>query len=240
MAKDLELLAKALIAVAIMLMLISFGQQCIWHLGLIHKPIWLFDADVETSFPTWYSVATLFLVAIALILVARQEYAAKTGKWIYWAVLAAGFGLMSADEQLEIHERAFSPETAAMFHLPPGSVEIMQWFPVPVLAVVGFAFARFVFSMPTHTRNGLILAGVIYVAGIVGVELVVNTLLGEVDHTTFEGALLVTAEESFEQAGVLVMLVVTMRHWLELLGERTAPVAAKAGAAEPAEGAQTA
>jgi hypothetical protein len=239
MAKDIELLGKALIAVAIMLMLISFGQQCIWHLGLIHKPIWLFDADSEKSFPTWYSVGTLFLAAIALVLVARQEFAAKTGNWIYWAVLAAGFSLMSADEQLEIHERIFSPETAALFHLPPGSVEIMQWFPVPVLAVAGFFFARFVFSLPTHLRNGLITAGAIYVAGIVVVELVINTAFGELDHKTFAGALEVTAEESFEQAGVLVMLFVTMRHWLELLGARTAPVAAQADAT-PAKGAQTA
>jgi hypothetical protein len=231
MAKDLEILGKALVAAAIALMLISFGQQTIFHLGLIHKPIWLLDADVEKSFPTWFAVVTLFLAAIALILVARQEYVAKSGKWIYWAALAAGFGLMSADETLEMHERAFSPETAAMLNLPPGSVEIMQWFPVPVLAVVGIAFARFVFSLPTHTRNGLILAAVIYCAGIVGVELVINAIFGGVDHASYGGAVLVTAEESCEQGGVLVMLFVTMQRWLELLGERSAPAGAKAAAA---------
>jgi hypothetical protein len=233
-SRDVQLLGKALIAVAVLLMLVSFGQQTIFHLGLISKPIWLLDADVEKSLPTWYSVALLFLTSVALVLVACQEFLGESGHWWYWAALSAGFAVMSVDEHLELHERLFSPQTAHSMHLSDPAARWLEWFPVPVMVIAALAFGRFVFSLPPRTRNALILAAVLYGSGIIGVELVMTAILGHLDHKTMGGVMMVTVEESFELSGILVMLMATASYYLELVGRRAAsPNALAAHAREP-------
>lgn len=209
-------MGKFLLLFAALAMLISFTQQCLHHLGLIAKPVWLLDADVEKSVPTWLSVVLLFLAGVLLGLIASCERDLRSRRWRYWLVLAAGFLLMSLDEFLELHER-IPLEIAEVFGLGQQERQILEWFPVPVAALALLIFGRFLFGLPVPVRNWLILAGGLYCTGIVAVELVVNFVLGGIDHNTFSGAVLVTTEESFELAGVLALLYAAGRYWLSLL-----------------------
>ena len=68
-----------------------------WHLSV-------FDLDAEESFGTWYS-AVLLLIAGQLLL--AETLRRRTGSdrwWLAWAVLAAGFHLLSIDEVVGLHE----------------------------------------------------------------------------------------------------------------------------------------
>jgi hypothetical protein len=216
---DLARIGKCLVVIPALAVLVSFTQQSIYRLGLIAKPVWLLDADVERSVPTWLSVVLLFLAASLLGLVAACERDLQSGRWGYWLLLSVGFLLMSLDEHLELHERLPS-EAVKFFGLGQQERQILDWFPVPVAALALLIFRRFLFGLPTRVRNGLILAGGLYCTGIVAVELVVDAILGGIDHNTFGGAVLATTEESFELAGVLVLLFVVGRYWLRLLEAR--------------------
>lgn len=209
-------IGKFLLLFAVFAMLISFTQQCLHHLGLIAKPVWLLDADVEKSVPTWLAVVLLFLASGLLGLIASCERDLRSRRWRYWLVLAVGFLFMSLDEFLELHER-IPLELADFFGLSQQERQILEWFPVPVAAFSLLIFGRFLFGLPLPVRNWLILAGGLYCTGIVAVELVANFVLGGIDHNTFSGAVLVTIEESFELAGVLTLLYAAGRYWLSLL-----------------------
>jgi hypothetical protein len=220
-SNDLARIGKCLVIGAALAMLVSLIQQIFFSLGLIAKPVWLLDADVEKSIPTWLSVILLFLAAGLLGLVAACEHDIRSGRWGYWLLLSVGFLLMSLDEYLELHERLPSILNS-VFGLGQEQRHMLEWFPVPVAAFALLIFGRFLIGLPARVRNGLIVAGGLYCMGIIALDLVANAILGGVDHNTFGGAVLVTTEESFELAGLLVLLFVAGRYWLRILEARGA------------------
>ena len=203
MQHEVATLVKCLGLIAICLMAISLGQQALVHSGIVGTPIWLLDADVERSLPTWFSVVLLALASVSLALVARSHLKSGSRHGLHWALLAAGFLTMSVDEHLELHERIGSSLSSSNYSLGA----LIYWLPIPLVLAAGIIFWRFLSSLPIGVRNGLVIAGGLYIIGVVAIELVLSTVLGAPSHGTFAGALLVTAEEAFELAGVLLLLL---------------------------------
>jgi hypothetical protein len=78
---------------------------------------------------------------------------------------------MAMDETLQVHELSSAALRAA---LGISAGPLHQAWVVPAmgfLAVFGAMYLRFVFALPARSRNLFVLAGAVYVAGALGMEM---------------------------------------------------------------------
>ena len=193
------------------------GQFChfVLHhdrvLGLIRD----FDLDEEANVPTWFEAITLALAAALLEVAARVRRSVEDGRWVRWRVLSTGFLFLSLDEVASIHERFRLP--MAMLRNVPG-FRAFSWV-VPGALLVALLFAFFLpwlRTLPVRTRNGLLLAGAVYVAGAVGFEAIGGIAAITVGMDNWIYVATYTIEETMEMAGTL-LLIVTLFEYLRSL-----------------------
>ncbi len=175
--RSLSASRAVLVLLVILAVLIALhGVVAIGHLafhlrlGAMTK---LFDVDIEANVPTLFNVL-LFLVVAALFLMAGNMHTGR-GRWP-WYLMAAIMAFLGMDEGSQVHER-FMNFTLRL--LGDGEMRIgqMGWlfyaWTIPYL--VGAA-ALLVLLLPwlmrieARLRNGLLLAGAIYVLGAAGME----------------------------------------------------------------------
>ena len=98
---------RALAFIALGLGALHLGFQ-LCHYLVVEIP-WLlralFDLDEEESFGTWFSAGLLFLVAGVALLCGRRARSVGQPS-IAWALLGAGFLILSIDEVVGLHETA--------------------------------------------------------------------------------------------------------------------------------------
>lgn len=197
-------IAKALMAVAVALTLIHIATVIIWYEDLLPIDDWLyisfFDLDEEESLGTWFSSLILLLASLLSLFQARAH--ATAGQRWYWLLLAAGFCLLSLDEVAGFHEFV---NTMA---------EDTHWtsFALVLVAALGLAFLPFLFSLPATTRWLLVLAGLIYIGGAVGVERATvwhedNNMLDTLAYNLWTAL-----EEFMEMSGIILYLYTILRH----------------------------
>jgi hypothetical protein len=176
-----------------------------WVFGLVRK----FDLDREMNVPSWFSSALLFLAALLLMCVGGLTRREGDRFSRHWTILGWTFLLLSLDETAGLHGLLSQPlrrslDLSGMLHY--------AWV-VPVgLAVLAFAAAylRFLWNLPPRIRLHIAAAGIIYVSGALGGELVEGIL------TTTRGidlvfALSTVVEETLEMAGLLVFVQALLR-----------------------------
>ena len=180
-------------------------------LGLIRD----FDLDEEANVPTWFEAVTLALAAALLEVAARVRRSVRDGRWVQWRVLASGVLFMSLDELDSIHER-FKLPLAMLRNVP--QFRAFSWVvPGAVVVALACAFCRpWLRTLPARTRNGLLLAGAVYVAGAVGFEAVGGIAAMMVGMDNWIYVVTYTIEETMEMLGVL-LLIVTMLEYLRSL-----------------------
>lgn len=129
----------------------------------------LFSTDDEGNVPTWFSAMLLAAIAVTCLgiwLVLRARRAALRR---YWAGLAAVFGYLSMDELATVHEELIWQ----LDHLSErGGAFTFPWVIVaaPLVVVFGLVYLRFLWLIPRRTAGLLVLAGVLYVGGALGME----------------------------------------------------------------------
>lgn len=206
--------AACIVALVVLCLAGQFCHFVLHHdrvLGLIRD----FDLDEEANVPTWFETITLVLAAALLEVAARVRRSVRDDRWLPWRVLSAGFLFMSLDELASIHERFRLP--IDMLRNVPG-FRAFSWV-VPAAAVVAVVFAFFlpwVRRLPERTRNGLLLAGAVYVAGAVGFEALGGIAAITVGMDNWIYVATYTIEETLEMTGTL-LLIVTMFHYLRSL-----------------------
>ena len=194
--------------VAALTLLVCHGVLTIYHYRIEELP-WLlrqlFDVDEEDALPTWFSTILLLLVSAILWYCARLERAGADRWAVYWYILSVGFLLMSIDEVAGIHETL---NTVIESHWAVGG---------GILAlVIGLCFVPFLLGLPRRTALLFVVAGVAYIAGAVGIE-----LLGQpMDADTLEYNLLTLVEEGLEMFGVILFLYGLLDH-VQRLGAST-------------------
>jgi hypothetical protein len=178
---------------------------CVASQALINDFGYLFDMNRETNIPAWFSSGQLLCVAFLLLLImlnARRMGASS----LPWALMTALFTYLSMDEATDFHglwaglvdaEALMGKEKAGFAWMLPGVV---------IVAIVGLLALRWVWQLPHRTRGFFILAGIVYVTGGLGFELLGSLV---VDETFYNPAYLVvsTLEEALEMCGVIIMLV---------------------------------
>jgi len=172
-----------------------------------------FDLNSENNIPTWYSSSALLLASALLAMIALVKLQWQETYARHWVVLAVIFLFLSMDEAASIHEKG--SELALL--IMPSLVDFgylsrylyFAWvvFGVPFVLLFSLAYLRFLIHLPAKTRSLFVLAGIIYVGGALGVE-----MLGARDFYLYgEGrplvhSMLILWEEGFEMFGIVVFI----------------------------------
>lgn len=156
------------------------------------------DFNLEGSVPTWLNASLWVLAGIVAGYIASHVRRNQASWWLFAIVCV----YISVDEAAGLHE-TLEPLGESL-----GTGLAYAWVipGVIIAAVVVLLLARMVFGLPSVARTGLILGGVIFVLGSVGIE----TIAGFVQATPGAGglyALLGNVEEGFEIFGVALCLV---------------------------------
>jgi hypothetical protein len=198
----LALVAALLATTHVVVMLLYFN-------GVISRDDWwhfaFFDLDEEEGFGTWFSSMILLVTAQVLFIQSKASRAAGDPWYRWWLVLCIGFLFLSVDEVVGIHEYINT------------IVESTRWttFGMLIVGVVGLAYLPFLMHLPRYTRFLFIVAGVLYVAGAVGVERLTDWYLDEDLLNTLAYNLWTAVEETLEMAGVIIFISALLAHMSE-------------------------
>lgn len=179
--------------------------------GLMPVLFRLFDTDGEGNIPAWYSSLSLLLCSILLLLIAIQESREKNRYANHWKGLAAMFFYMSMDEAVMIHELPSAPLHLAM---KTSGLLYYAWvipYSAVVLAVV-VVYWRFLLSLPFETRRLFLHAGVLYVGGAIGMEMLGGAYHDAVGARNMTYTTISAIEEALEMTGVAVFLYALLRY----------------------------
>jgi len=177
----------------------------------------LFYVDLEHNIPTWFSSILLLTAALCLGSIAFVVKQTQTDKrtFRYWCLLALLFIGLSIDEVSQIHEYPIEPLRNA---LNAGGLLYYTWVLPGILFVlaVPIYFWPLLKSLPREVRNGMILAGAIFVGGAIGVEmlsgLAADHSASAANEDTSLYVITVSVEEFMEMTGVIFFIFVLLNH----------------------------
>ena len=175
----------------------------------------LLDVDTELSLPTIYSVLLLFSAALILILITRLKKEERSSFCGAWQILTLGFLYLTLDEGASLHEKLMTP----IQNLLGDNMPAYFYFTWVIPALVGVVFLavlfmKFLKSLPRKTGIGFTLAGIVYVGGAIGMELLGGSYASQFGLDNFTFNLLATIEETLEMFGV-VLFIRTLLSYLQ-------------------------
>ena len=177
-----------------------FGQDHVF--GIV--PVPLFDLDLESNIPTWYSSLAILLASILLFVIARARKRQQKADYLYWLGLALIFLLFSCDEIACFHEKLSKPIRNAIGTSGP---LFFAWvIPYGMLAIlIALAYLRFWLKLPGRVRTLVFCGGLLYVGGGLGLELIgANYFALHGGQRDLIYALITTGEETSEMVGILI------------------------------------
>lgn len=181
----------------------------IWATGTGEK-IWILDVDSEESFYTWFSTLLLGLAALLAFVLAAWRSGRGRSFPRQWGIIGAILLLLSMDEMLSFHERLSGMLSNAFS--TSGIFEFAWVIPALVLvAAVGIVFLPFILRLPHRVARDIVLSGVIFVTGAVGMEMLAGLHVSESGggaevfaSPTYRA--LTNIEEGLEGLGVLLLI----------------------------------
>ncbi|WP_191061179.1 hypothetical protein [Geminicoccus harenae] len=203
-----------------LLVLASVGQDLLIYLShggqvsrdqWVKSTKWLLETNSELSFYSWASAAIIFLNAALLYMIALASRRRVWG----WLILSAIFVLLSADEAMSFHERLVSMIQARW---ALGGVFHFAWV-IPGMifcALVGLSYIPFLLALPRRTALLMLLSGIVFVAGAIGMEMIGGSFAAETGTFTMTYQMLTNAEEALEGLGMVLFLYTLMEHAVAL------------------------
>lgn len=186
----------------------SFAAHVLGHgrlLGFVPE----FDVNRENNVPTYFSSLLLFASSALLAVIAYAQSPSSRYRW-HWVGLAAIFLFFSLDETASLHERLAEPLRTL---LDTGGLLYYAWV-IPGMAFIllfGLIYTRFWYNLPSRSRRLFALAGIIYVGGALGLELIGGWYIDTYDRD-FYYALLTLIEETLEMTGIAIFLYALLAH----------------------------
>lgn len=198
---------RALVVALIAIALAGLAVELLHHgplPALDEEIIALFSLSWEANLPTWYSTALLLACAATLAFIGRADVPGQTG---YWRLLAAVFLYLSIDEAVGLHEQLNGlVELGGPFYfswiIPAGAVVL----------VLGLAYLRFLGRLPADTRRRFVLAGALYLAGALLMEIPLGLWTEAHGDADLGYALIDFVEETLEMIGATLFLLALVRH----------------------------
>lgn len=152
----------------------KFAAAVMGYSGAVPRLLSMLFVTEDQSIPSWYSSFALLFCAALLFLVAFSVRVGGGSHFARWGILGAIFFYLSVDEGVGIHEQA-GPLGEMILRgagFGSGVSEFRTWV-VPgaiFTLIVVLAYAGFVRSLPARTRNSILLSGLLFVAGALGME----------------------------------------------------------------------
>ena len=130
---------------------------------------------------------------------------------------------MSIDESVSFHE-AFITILSGL-----GAISGIFYFAWVVpgtifVAVFGLIYLRFLCRIPTDLARGLVVSGIVFLTGALGLEMIDGWIAANYGEDTAIYIIGYCLEDIFEIIGVLMFVNVTSAHLVEVLGNLEQPV----------------
>jgi len=155
-----------------------------------------FDFNNERNFPTYYATFQLLLSGYLLWWISKKKIIEKNFYRFHWRGLSIIFYILALDEGVRIHDRINSG-------IAGGWIKTY----LIIICVIGVFYLFFVKSLPAKIRNLMVLSGLVYVGGALGMEVVgvmlKNNGMGY-HHMAYRAA--ITIEESIEFIGLILFI----------------------------------
>ena len=178
--------------------------------GNVFGLIDLFNVDREHNIPTIFSALLLIFSSILLYFISHWHKQERSA-YISWLGLSVIFAFLSVDELASLHER-LGRSFASAFELP-GYFHFAWVVPYGILAILfGIVYLRFLLKIPRTTAGYFILAGIIYVGGAIGFEMISSWIvnMGMIYSLPYE--ITVGFEEFFEMLGVSIFIYALLQY----------------------------
>ena len=178
----------------------------VWDIGIINR---LFNFDKEANIPTLFSSLLLFISSALLFII----YRTSSSKRFYWIILSLIFLFLCIDETAQIHE-IFNNRKSPFEIINRTQIKHLWVLPYFMLVLlVGLFFKKFLFTLPTKTRNLFILSGIIYVTGAIGLEVLQEILkIYNPDINIVILKLLYSLEEACEMVGISIFIYALLNY----------------------------
>ncbi len=201
-AKSFIILGTAILAIISIHLLLQYLNMDVYNQqnGQVFELSNRFDMDDESSLPTWFSELLLLMISTSAFFAAWLSRRGLRGIWITIGVVSL---IAAIDEIATLHEFVLQSIHTIFFKdsLPAGLQNAWVIIAPFILAAFGFLAWRVWQLLPRRTSFILVIAGVIFLFGALGVDM----LTSMVDKETFlYQGVLVAAEESLELLGAAV------------------------------------
>lgn len=172
----------------------------------------LFSLNAEQNPPSLFSAGALLLTAAVCGLCARLSEKKENS---FWVLMAFVFAYLAIDEAIAIHELLI-PRARIFFHAS-GAFANAWVIPYGIaLAVFLFFIFRPLMRLPARTRNGLMLAGIVFVTGALGFEMIEagvrNPAFMPWMTQSILSSIFMLCEETLEMLGVALALRTCLYH----------------------------
>ncbi len=208
---------KLLLIVASLVILSVIGRPLLYYWGnipgvksLAHQ----FYLDEEFNIPSLYSAGAIAMAAGLLYLISRFEQVQGAVYDRSWKILAGIFLYLSMDELNSFHEILIEPVRR---HFGLSGIFYYAWVLPAIVLVLLFVigFLKFLWQLNRTTRFQMIAAGVMFVVGALGFEMLgapVSERLGDAEVFDPLYQALMTTEESLEMVAIVGFIYALLQY----------------------------
>ncbi len=177
----------------------------------------LFDFAIEGNIPTLYAAVAILFCSALLALITHANWHRPDGRRFYWLGLTILFLFLTIDEGAAIHEAVGSYFERYLF--AEGFLYFMWVVPYGIATVVlGLVFLKFVWELPKNTRVRFIVAGVIFLTGVLGIEMLGAREADLHGTETVAYCILYSLEEMLEMLGIILFIYALLSHLAQETG----------------------
>jgi hypothetical protein len=193
--------------VVVLILVHSLGQFSRYYLGddYLYGLVPLFTLGSEHNVPAYYSALAILFCSLLLTVIAVGRRRRRASDVRYWWGLAGIFLFLSVDEALEVHEHLIGP-MQMLLNAPEQRYFVWLIPYAALLLVFGVLYARFILQLPKPTRRRFILAGLVYLSGAAGLEIVGGLYYESHGHTTLTFTVLESLEDALEMLGIVMFI----------------------------------
>jgi hypothetical protein len=181
------------------------------QLSLLTKFLLKFDVGNEQTVAAWFSSVLLLLCGLVPFHIGTLKRRFAEPYATHWLFLGFIFFGLSIDESVGFHESLIDP-MRALFETR--GIFLYAWI-IPAIVgvlVVGLAYLGFVLHLEGHCRNRIIAAGIVFLSGAVGFEMVEGAFASFYASHLLIYETAVHLEDTLEFAGILLFLHTMLRY----------------------------
>ena len=170
----------------------------------------LLDFDYEGNLPSLYSaVAILFAALLLAVITTHKKRSAQ--RYLSWLGLTLIFVFLALDEGTSIHEKI--GDLTETYYKSSGYFYYEWLIPYLVLlAIFVVSYIKFLFTLPKAIAIQFVIAGVMFVSGAVGFEML-GAQEADINNTnTVKYSILYTTEELLEMTAIVVFVHALLKY----------------------------